>query len=261
MRTLTTRRALEAWERGQRADPQGRALALLAAVLPDVAPERLTHLPLGQRDALLIRLRECTFGSQAKIFVQCPRCDARLEYPLDLRAYDAAGALARRPAPGPLSALGFEIRFRLPSGEDLVAMSRCPDVETARALLVSRCVLAAERAGRPVPPEELPEAVLELLGREMEELDPLAYLPLAIDCPRCAHQWLALLEAGAFLWQEISVSAERLLRDVHALALAYGWSETEILGMSDARRKFYLSQIPPSAAASPAAPGKARQRP
>ena len=92
--------------------------------------------------------------------------------------------------------------------------------------------------------------MLERLGAAMEELDPLAFLPLSIECARCKHQWLVLLDIGTLLWQEISVSAERLLQDVHTLALAYGWSETEILSMSDARRKnFYLQQIPKPAAA------------
>jgi hypothetical protein len=32
----------------------------------------------------------------------------------------------------------------------------------------------------------------------------------------------------------------RLLREVHTLALAYGWREADILNMSARRRRFYL---------------------
>jgi hypothetical protein len=253
MRPLTARRALDAWEQGQRSDSSDRALGLLAASLPEVDRERLAHLPLGRRDALLIRLRERTFGNVVKSFTQCPKCSTRLEFPIDLRGYDVAGSLKQKASTGSVSADGFEIRFRLPDSDDLAEISFYPDVEVARRFLVSRCVLSVEKDGRPVSPLEIPEPVLERLGAAMEELDPLSFLPLSIECVRCKHQWLVLLDIATLLWQEISVSAERLLQDVHKLALAYGWSETEILGMSDARRKFYLTQIPkPAAAATPA---------
>jgi hypothetical protein len=262
MRTLTARTALEAWEKGQRVDPQGRALALLASVLPEVAPARLPKLTLGQRDALLMRLRERAFGHVTKGFVQCPGCRTRLEFPLDLRAYDVMGTLRRPLEPSTFSAEGYTIRFRVPDSEDLMEIAIAPEVEGARGLLLVRCILAAEHQGRPVSPWELPESVIEGLGKRMEELDPLAFLPLAIDCPRCAHAWTALFDIGTLLWQEISVSAERLLREVHALAFAYGWGEAEILAMSDVRRKFYLSQIPTSAApGAQAPPGAPKGRP
>lgn len=250
MRILTARTALEAWEKGQRVDPQGQALALLAAALPEVAPARLPSLTLGQRDALLIRLRERTFGPIAKGFVQCSQCKTRLEFPLDLRAYDVTATLRRKLEPSVFSCDGFEIRFRLPNSEDLAAIALAPEVEGARGLLIARCVLAARRQGQTIAAWELPEPALEALGRHMDSLDPLAYLPLNVDCPRCGHQWTALFDIATLLWQEISVSAERLLREVHALAFAYGWGETEILAMSEARRKFYLAQIP-----VPAVPG------
>lgn len=245
MYPLSAQRALEAWERGQRSDSIERSLVLLSSALPNVRRDRLGKLPLGQRDALLMRLRERTFGSQVRGFAQCPKCNTRLEFPLDLRAYDSAAALARRLAPETLSAEGFEVRFRLPDSGDLAAMSRCRDVEGARHLLLERCVLEASHGGEPVPVGELPEVVVERVGERMEALDPLAYLPLSIDCARCGHDWMILLDPGSLLWREIASTAERLLQEVHALARAYGWSESEILAMSDARRRFYLAQLAP----------------
>jgi hypothetical protein len=45
------------------------------------------------------------------------------------------------------------------------------------------------------------------------------------------------------LWREIESMAGRLLRDVHALASAYGWHEKDILALSPVRRQFYLTLI------------------
>lgn len=248
MRPFSARAALAAWERGQRADPVGRAQALLAAALPGQSRERLQDLTIGQRDALLMRVRERTFGGEIKGLVICPRCGTKLEFPLDLRRYDVAGTLARPLAASTFSCDGFQIRFHVPTAGDLAAAAHCADVESARRLLLERCVEAVERGGQVVPPSALPEPVVEQLGKRMEDLDPLAYLPLAVDCVRCLHHWLVLLDIAVLLWQEIASAAERLLRDVQTLALAYGWSEAEILGMSEARRKFYIEQIPTSPA-------------
>ena len=259
MYPLTARRALDAWERGQRSDPQGQALALLSAVLPEVSREQLARLPVGQRDALLMRLRERTFGSQIKGFALCPKCGVRLEFGLDLKTYNVAGSLEHKVFPETFTADGYEIRFRVPDSVDLAYIAQFPDVDTARMILLGRCILAAHKDGRPVGAHEIPDPVIEKLGERMEALDPLSYLSLAIECARCGHKWLSLMDIGSLLWQEVARSAERLLGDVHTLAISYGWSESEILAMSEARRRFYLDQIPQ--APTPGRQGKERRRP
>jgi hypothetical protein len=45
------------------------------------------------------------------------------------------------------------------------------------------------------------------------------------------------------LWTELDAWARRMLREVHALAATYGWSEAEILRMSATRRRAYLDLI------------------
>lgn len=47
-------------------------------------------------------------------------------------------------------------------------------------------------------------------------------------------------DPAAYVWAEVENSAARLLRDVHLLAAAYGWTEAAILGMSATRRAAYL---------------------
>ena len=66
---------------------------------------------------------------------------------------------------------------------------------------------------------------------------------LAVSCASCAHAWRASFDIVAFFWSEIDAWAERVLRDVHRLAAAYGWSEREILGLSAWRRHRYLEMV------------------
>ena len=49
------------------------------------------------------------------------------------------------------------------------------------------------------------------------------------------------LDAGQLLWEEIEARALVLLREVHHLASAYGWSEAQILALTPARRASYLA--------------------
>lgn len=245
MHALTAQEALEAWERGQRLDPQGRSLAFLSVALPQVDRQRLLGLPVGQRDALLLRLRQRTFGPSLRGSVHCPSCHSPLEFEIDLRSYDAIGHLQQEIGPRELTLEPYRIIFRLPSSEDLSAIAdRCIDAESGRQLLIERCLLKAYKGDQEIDPRQLPPALLQQVTAEMEELDPLAELPLAIDCGRCGHGTLVLFDIGQFLWNDIAATARNLLEEVHALAMTYGWTEEQILSLSGARRRFYIEKLP-----------------
>ena len=51
------------------------------------------------------------------------------------------------------------------------------------------------------------------------------------------------LDVAAFFWTELNAWAVRLLREIHALASAYGWREADILALSPKRRDLYLELI------------------
>jgi hypothetical protein len=71
----------------------------------------------------------------------------------------------------------------------------------------------------------------------------LAEIRLSFACPVCGDGFEDNLDLPAFLWAEMTAKAKRLLTEVHHLAAAYGWSEAEILGLSAARREFYLGMV------------------
>ena len=118
-----------------------------------------------------------------------------------------------------------------------------PDPAAARRLLVRRCVLHASRERVPVAGDDLPAEAVAGLAQRMVEHDPQAEVLLDLSCPACEHDWQALFDIVAFFWAELAARADRLLREVHALARAYGWREADILGMSPHRRRFYLEMV------------------
>ena len=130
--------------------------------------------------------------------------------------------------------------FRVPDSGAVAAAAAHHDLGQARLTLVERCVVRAEREGRPVPARSLPEEVLSALSAALMELDPQADVRLAMCCPACEHRWSALFDVADFLWRAVDDRARTLLAVVAALAAAFGWREAEILALPEARRLAYL---------------------
>jgi hypothetical protein len=181
------------------------------------------------------------FGSQLDGFANCPNCGAALELGLDIR--DLRAAVANSSAPHVLDYQGYEVHFRLLTGTDLADAAPCRTVPEARALLLERAIVLASREGRTVRPARLPKAVVERLAERLAECDPWAESLLDLNCPECRHQWTVLLDVAVFIWTKLRARAQRLLHDVHALATAYGWRESDIVAMSSRRREAYLALV------------------
>ncbi len=242
MRRLPTLELLGVWERGLEASSMQRALLLLARVLPDKSIEELSRLHIGERDALLLEIYEMAFGPILTCETACPGCGERLE--LNLRSDEL-----KAPGPNPpqasaeLNAEGYDVIFRLPDSLDLNAASLCLDLASARQVLMECCILKAQRDGKESNASDLPGAVIEAVSSRMEELDPQANIQIDLTCPSCGNRWFSPFDILPLLWSEVDIMARRTLREVHLLASAYGWSETEILTMSQWRRQAYLEMI------------------
>jgi|SRR6516162_6422406 hypothetical protein len=240
MRALTCRELLDVWERSETASAAQRAIGLLAASL-DQPSEAVAALNVGRRDAQLLQLRELMFGRAVEAVTACPRCGARID--LAFRTDDIRASAAT--APGEtfaVAAAPWRLTLRLPTAADLAALSPAQALAAARDALFERCLVAIE--GGP-PPERWPPAVLDRAAAAMAARDPQAQVELALTCPACDERWTARFDILSFLWSEIVAAGRRLMREVHALALAYGWSERDALALSPWRRRKYLELAQP----------------
>ncbi len=227
--------------------PVERALMLLAAASPPALPEALAQLSIGQRDARLLQLREWAFGPQLIGLASCGNCGERLELTFnsaDIRLLPSSQEESAETAvPLSVSVDGYEVSFRLPDSLDLASISGETDGVTFRGLLLERCILSASHENAVIPAADLPGAVVTAVAERMSEADPQADIRLALTCASCGHHWQAPFDILSFFWSEINAWAYRILREVHALALAYGWREADILAMTPWRRQFYLAMI------------------
>lgn len=233
---------LDVWERGMARPTSQRALLLLSAAFPEEPVEVLAQLSVGRRNALLLALRERLFGSQFVSVAVCPECGERLE--LHFEAADIRAPTLDAPVEPPVIEMaGYVLRFRLPDSTDLAAIQEYEQVAAGQQALLERCLLSAQCDGQEVPATALPAEVVAALAAAMEQADPLANVELALSCPACGHHWSAVLDLPAYVWSELDAWARRVLREVHYLASAYGWSEAEILNMQPWRRNTYLEMI------------------
>jgi hypothetical protein len=241
MRALSAPELLRAWEFGLGQGPVGRALTLLAAAC-DAPPDALAGLTIGHRDACLLTLREWTFGPRMSGVLTCPGCGERLELAFDV-AEIRADAPVQAECAVSLSKDGYDVRFRPPNSGDLAAVAGESDPARHRQLLLERCLLGAHHEGEPVSAERLPTRVVDAVAEGMAHADPQADVELAVSCSACGHPWRAVFDIVSFFWSEIDAWAGRILREVHALASAYGWPESDILALSPRRRQLYLEMV------------------
>jgi len=228
MNDLTSADFLNLWERGVCLHPVDRSLLALSLANPETTYDRLADLPLGARNRALAELRSSCFGPGLEGWTTCEQCGEKLEFRFDARTLAAAAQ-----SNTPTVEMGGHT-FRLPTSRDLARVSRETDSRTAAARLLDACRLGVGNA----PPWS--DAELKEAGERLAEADPLAETRLTLDCPACGRRWDETLDVGAFLWAEVEARAKRLLLEVHTLASAYGWSEGEILALSEARRAYYI---------------------
>ncbi len=228
MNSLSAATLLNVWEQGRDQDPIRRAIGLLTAACPELSAAGAAELPVGDRDLRLLTLRESVFGPELNGLADCPNCGEHVEmsFRVEQIRLDAPIEAEFR-----LPAAGCELHARVPNSADLVAA-------TSRRDLLLRCILSPPASG-----EQWSDEVLNLLESRMAQADPQANIQLALGCPACGNSWLALFDIVGYFWREIDTWARRVLRDVHTLASAYGWSEAEILALSPWRRQFYLDAV------------------
>lgn len=243
MQPLSADQILRLWEIGQRQHSVDRALTLLAFSYPEQSVTNLAALTVGQRDALLLTLREMMFGSVLDCYAQCPQCGEALEFTLEttnLRVFDPG---LSPEADYTFAVEGFDVTFRRPNSFDLAAIAGEPDVESAKASLLKRCLLQANHSGTAISPQAFPPELVAQLAAKMAEVDPQAEILLDLCCPSCQHEWQTLFDIVSFFWTELNAQAKRLLLEVHQLARHYNWREADILAMTAMRRNLYLELI------------------
>jgi hypothetical protein len=247
MQSLSATRLLDLWERGRALPPVEQAVLLLDAAHPDLSAADVAQLSIGRRDRLVLGLRARIFGRELSSYVPCPACGEGLEFALAVDDLASGPDEPVEATVGPqrdsLRVGDYEIHFRLPNSKDLVALTAGQHEGPARQALLERCTIEIRQNGERRTVSDLPPDVQAAIVERMAEADPLADVQMAFTCPACGHAWHATFDIVSYFWSEIDAWARRTLAQVHALASAYGWGESEVLSLSAWRREQYLELI------------------
>jgi hypothetical protein len=236
VRTFSSSDCLNLWESGADLHPLDQGLLALSAALPDIPGETLADWPLGKRNVALAQLRCAAFGPRLLGWTTCRGCGEKLEVEADARLLaDGVTTDQGRASEEPIVVNGRS--FRLLTTRDLAKAAQESDVRLASIRLAESCLLETGE----FPDWSVEE--LDQIGQKLAIADPLAEPRLALRCPECQYEWEETLDIVSFVWREIEAQAKKLVFEIHALASAYGWTEREILSLSESRRALYLAMV------------------
>ena len=210
-------------------------------------------LSMGDREALLLHVRRLTFGERMTCVLRCVACGEPMD--LELQISDLLVPVTTIPKQRYQEFFccddaRFRVNFRIPTGADVeaaICSGNCVPDKAAPELLV-RCVESVEREDghekyTAALAEDWPPALVEQISGRLAEADAQAEIGLQLTCPVCRHEFPSFFDVTNYLLRELETRERQLYQDVHQLALAYHWSESEILKMSPRKRKLYLDMI------------------
>jgi hypothetical protein len=229
------------WEAGLDRPPMARTIAILCAAGTVRTAADPAGLPIGARDVELLSLRELAFGRDVTAVAACPDCAERVE--IRFRTEEVRQPAVAQQKPMFVESGGYIVRFHLPSSADLLSLELAGDEHEDGRRILERCVSLATLDGSPISAGSLPQALQEAVATAMAAADPQAEVNLSIECPACTRRWIEVFDIDSFFWIELQAWAARILREIHQLASAYGWSEREILALPRLRRNTYLNLI------------------
>ena len=242
---LTATRLLDAWEATLGQPHAAGSLALLAACRGYDAHE-VARWSVTARDRALFDLRIELFGASAGAVVDCPQCAERLDVELDLAALRPVDVSLAPVACGELAGTvdGYNVVAHRPSTDDVLAACATAGEAAAPTALLRRCLTSvSDPGGVELDPATIDAELEAALQAWMSEQLDGADVVLAMVCSACGQAVEAPFDIATFLLADVEAWAGQLLGEVHELATAYGWTESDVLALSARRRSRYLELI------------------
>jgi hypothetical protein len=210
------------------------------------------ELTLGDREALLLHIIRLTFGNRIPCTLKCPACMKFMEVELQtdqLLLPSATNQEQFHEEAFIADETSWQVRFRMPRACDVEAAIEGGGSPTdAVATVLRHCVEEVWRQNdgdrhASITADWWPAGLDAQIVARLAEIDPQAEIVLRLDCPTCGNRFSSVFDTGDYLLRELDGRERQLLYDVHRLAMAYHWSEKDILRMAPRKRKQYLKLV------------------
>jgi hypothetical protein len=222
--------------------------------LRPVTTSLIQDLLVGDREFLMLKLRELTFGKILNAVLFCG--DANCAQSMDVRLNLDDLTLAMKPVDGRMFTLEVSgedeandvaIEFRLPTGADQEAAADWLQVDTESAVnrLLARTITRVNDNSsiNEQTVAALPARALKEIEDRIEDLAPFTPIELTSVCVECGQPFLTHLDVSSFFLAELKQNARMLEREVHSIAYHYHWQEGDILALTRRKRHRYFELI------------------
>jgi hypothetical protein len=122
-------------------------------------------------------------------------------------------------------------RFRLPTVSDQESVLGL-ETDAGAGALLERCMVAGDPMDNP-----------QLLQNAMDEVGPVLDVDLDAACPKCGAHESVRFGIQTYLLRMLAYEKRFLVREIHLIAVAYGWGHEEILGLTREDRRAFVSLI------------------
>ena len=188
----------------------------------------------GERDRQILRVREELLGGEIEAQDTCRSCGETVTFTLDAAELGGVAAVA----PAPLRVGDSEVIFRVPTIADLARAAGQTESRAARGVLLEAAIVTID--GTPPDVDALSDEVVSAVSKGIADADPLSEISLTLVCDVCQGRWISIFDPVEFVWTEMQEWRSSLLLTVHVLARRYGWTESDVLALSRARRSAYV---------------------
>lgn len=200
----------------------------------------VNSLSAWDRDRMLAAVYIRTYGPRVESTIHCLHC--REVFDLDFSLQQLLEALKEDSARADVEALddgtycfADGLQFRLPTGEDECALMGLSP-EDAEQELLYRCT--PDKGGD----FDIRKRAAEIQSA-MAAVAPVIDLELDAECQECGQVQKVHFDLQHYLLSALQGERPRLMHEIHALALNYGWSLTEILHLPRSQRRALASLV------------------
>jgi hypothetical protein len=201
-----------------------------------VGPGKAKDLAVCDCDRLFAAIYLQYFGERIEGTARCRDCNEPFESSFSLpdliaSLEDGAAGKATGPDEEGIYTLSNGRRFRLPTAGDQRSVLGL-EAEKAAAALLERCVVEGD-------PREDPA----LLQAAMDEVGALLDFDLEATCPQCGVSQPVRFDIQSYVLRALAFEKRFLNREVHRIAMTYGWGYDEILSLTREDRRAFVRMI------------------
>ncbi len=201
-----------------------------------VGAGKAKELAICDCDRLFAAIYLHYFGERVESNVTCQGCDRPFELSFSLPELMAnLDKVTTTKATGPdregIYTLFDGRQFRLPTAGDRDS-SIGFDLDRAAKTLLERCIVKGDPTLDP-----------ESLQRAMEEVGAVLDVDLDASCPHCQASQTVAFDIQTYVLRALAFEKQFLHREVHRIAVTYGWGYQEILDLSREERRTFVRLI------------------